>query len=61
MEVNAAINFKNLGAGSSDVKPVETEALANGLSVSETAVCEAGTGLGEFCPSFRNQVWNACD
>lgn len=48
---NAAINLSRLGAGSSDVKPVETEALADRGLVSETAVWEAGTGSGQLCPT----------
>lgn len=50
-DVNAAINLAKLGAGSSDVKPVEMEALAGRSLISETAVYEAGTGLGQVCPS----------
>ena len=45
-DVNAAINLSRLGAGSSDVKPAETEALAGQQLTSETAVCEAGTEFG---------------
>lgn len=45
-DLNAAINLSKLGAGSSDVKPVEMEALAGGRSAGETTVCEAGMGLG---------------
>jgi len=51
-DFNAAINLSRLRAGSSDVKPVEMEALASGCIAGETAVCEVGTELGQFCPSF---------
>lgn len=50
-DYNAAINLSKLGAGSSDVKPVEMEALADRCLISETAVREAGTELGEVFPS----------
>ena len=50
-DFNAAINLSKLRAGSSDVKPVEMEALADRSLISETAVCEAGTGSGQLCPT----------
>lgn len=50
-DFNAAINLSRLRAGSSDVKPVEMEALASGSIAGETAVYEAGTGSGPLCPT----------
>lgn len=52
---NAAINLSNLPVGNGNVKPVEREALASRYLSGETTLCEAGTGLGKVCPSFRNQ------
>lgn len=48
---NAAINLSKLPVGNGDVKPVETEALADRGLVGETAVWEAGTGSGQLCPT----------
>jgi len=45
-DFNAAINLSKLPLGKGNVKPVETEALTGRSSASETAVYEAGTGLG---------------
>ena len=45
-DFNAAINLSKLRVGNPNVKPVEMEALADRSLVSETAICEAGTGLG---------------
>lgn len=50
-DVNAAINLKPLGTGSPEVTLVEMEALAGRNSISETTVYEAGTSLGQICPS----------
>jgi len=47
-DLNAAINLSKLPAGSRKVKPVEMEALASGCLAGETAVDEAGTGLGQL-------------
>lgn len=47
-DVNAAINLSNLGAGSSDVKPVERGALVGGCIADETILCEAGTRVGQL-------------
>jgi len=46
-DFNAAINLSKLPLGKGKVKPVEMEALVSQPLVGdETAVCEAGTGLG---------------
>jgi putative transposase len=45
-DFNAAINLSKLPLGKGKVKPVEREALAGRSLASETALCEAGTGLG---------------
>jgi len=50
-DLNAAINLSNLGAGSSEVKLVEREALAGGRSAGETTFKEAGMGSGQLCPA----------
>lgn len=54
-DFNAAINLQNLGAGSSDVMPMEMEALASRSLAGETAVREVGTGTGQVGVSSRNQ------
>ena len=55
-DFNASINLSKLPVGNGDVKLVETEALAGRSLTSETAVCEAGTGSGQLCPTSCNQA-----
>jgi len=45
------MNLQKLGAGSSDVKPVEREALAGCGLTSETILNETGTGSRKLCPT----------